>query len=205
MYLVEGSKMRKCKLCEKQHYGLGYCKNHYRQYKTKLRQKEKRTIHTPNEIRLHKDYAEVVLYNIKCEEVGTTLIDLEDVPKVRKYKWFKNKQGYVNNNKIGRLHRYLLNVTTNSDVDHINLNTLDNRKSNLRVTTRSQNCMNKDLYVTNTSKVTGVNYHTQRNKWRAYITVNYKTKHLGLFDTIEEAIKIRKEAEEKYFGEYARK
>ena len=87
-------------------------------------------------------------------------------------------------------------------VDHINLNPLNNRKSNLRICTKQQNEMNRPTRSHNTSGVTGVSKHKQTNKWRAYIEYNQKYIHLGLFNTKEEAIKARKEAELKYFGKY---
>ena len=58
---------------------------------------------------------------------------------------------------------------------------------------------------TNTSGYKGVGFHKQRNKWRARIMVDNKDISLGLYDTIEEAIKARKEAEIKYFGEFRNK
>lgn len=62
--------------------------------------------------------------------------------------------------------------------------------------------MNRPLRSHNTSGITGVSLHKQTNKWRAYIEYDQKYIHLGLFDTKEEAIKARKLAEIKYFGEY---
>ena len=62
--------------------------------------------------------------------------------------------------------------------------------------------MNRPLRNNNTSGITGVSLYKQTNKWRAYIEYNQKYIHLGLFNTKEEAIKARKEAELKYFGKY---
>ena len=90
-------------------------------------------------------------------------------------------------------------------VDHIyqvSRGVCDNRKSNLRIVTSWQNNVNKSTSKRNTSGYVGVNWDKQNNKWFAQIMVNNKTKNLGRFDNIEDAIKARKEAELKYFGEY---
>ena len=64
------------------------------------------------------------------------------------------------------------------EVDHINMNPHDNRWSNLRLATRSQNGANKRAYSTNTSGLKGVAWHKRGNKWRATVG----RKHIGLFD-----------------------
>jgi len=62
--------------------------------------------------------------------------------------------------------------------------------------------MNRDLQSNNTSGVVGVHWHKQSNKWYAHITINKKDIFLGLFDDLEEARKIRIDAEKKYFKEF---
>ena len=99
----------------------------------------------------------------------------------------------------------IINVYDNRRVDHINHNVKDNRKSNLRIVTISQNAINKKIVSNNTSGVTGICWNKNSCCWQAYITLNYKTKHLGCFKNKEDAIKARKDAEEKYFGEYSYK
>jgi len=65
--------------------------------------------------------------------------------------------------------------------DHQNHNTLDNRQTNLRISTRSQNQMNRKLVQNTSSKFKGVCWHKQTKKWEAYITINGRRKHLGLW------------------------
>lgn len=89
------------------------------------------------------------------------------------------------------------------EIDHINRNTIDNRIENLREATHSQNCMNKNLYKSNTSGVKGVSFHKKTNKWAAGIRLNGKWKHLGLFDEIEKASMARFNAEKIYYGEFS--
>ena len=164
---------------------------------------KKRTIYDPNEIVLYDDYAEVVLYNKDCEEIARTLIDSEDVDKVKQYKWSIKNNGYAVNNKNRLLlHRFVINCPDDKVVDHINHNPLDNRKSNLRICTQQQNRMNNRKQPNNTSGCAGVSFYKPYNKWRAYIQINSRQIFLGYFNTKEDAIEARKQAELEYFGEY---
>lgn len=136
------------------------------------------------------------------------IFDAEDFELVKQYCWSSHTEGYLDakERKTGRsirLHRLIMGVDKGFDVDHINHDTSDNRKCNLRIVTRSQNNMNVRLQKNSTSKVTGVVFDKARNKYKAQIGVNYKNIVLGRFDTIEEAIQARKDAEKKYFGEHA--
>jgi hypothetical protein len=97
-----------------------------------------------------------------------------------------------------------MNCPNGMVVDHINGNPSDNRKQNLRIVTQHQNAMNARLNINNTSGTTGVSWDKENNKWIAAIGVNNKNIKLGRFINIEDAIKARKEAEDKYFGEYKR-
>ena len=129
--------------------------------------------------------------------------DLEDYDKIKDYYWYKNDQGYLlayTKNKTFRMHKMFIK---GQYIDHINGKTFDNRKNNLRVASKSQNAMNKGLQDNNTSGVTGVYWHKQLSKWVAYITVDGQYIYLGSFNKFEEAVKARKEAEEKYFGEFS--
>lgn len=85
------------------------------------------------------------------------------------------------------MHRIIMNCPEDRQVDHINGDGLDNRKSNLRVCTQRQNSCNTLKYSTNKSGYKGVSFSKDTNKWRATIVVNYKQIHLGLFNTPEEA------------------
>lgn len=129
--------------------------------------------------------------------------DLEDYEKIKDYCWRENDKGYIltciKDNHI-RMHKLFVN---NDFVDHINHNLKDNRKSNLRPVTNSQNQMNAKLRTNNTSGVTGVYWNSKNKKWVANIALNKKRIQLGSFENFEDAVKARKEAEEKYFGEYS--
>lgn len=131
--------------------------------------------------------------------------DLEDYDKIKNYSWSISANGYVvayidKDNPMCLLHRLIMQ--TDKHVDHINHDKLNNCKSNLREVTASQNGMNKELLTRNTSGATGVDWMPSIKKWRARIKVGDKELHLGVFDVFEDAVKVRKEAENKYYGEY---
>lgn len=137
------------------------------------------------------------------------ICDKEDFEKycINK-KWYIDGRGYVcssnEDNKVIRFHRIVMGITDkNLEVDHINGNQLDNRKKNLRICEHKYNGKNLSLKSNNTSGTPGVWYFKRTNQWIAEIKVNYIKIHLGYFQTKEEAIAARKEAENKYFGEYS--
>ena len=74
---------------------------------------------------------------------GETIVSDDTYKKIHIYKWHKTKSGYVCNNKLGLLHRYIMNCPDDKIVDHINRIRHDNRKENLRVCTQSENGKNK--------------------------------------------------------------
>jgi hypothetical protein len=88
-------------------------------------------------------------------------------------------------------------------VDHRNHNTLDNRRSNLRVATHSQNHANSKLSKRNKSGFKGVRWRADKSKWQAMITHRYKVSQLGYFSTIEEAHLAYCEAATNIHGEFA--
>lgn len=188
--------------CNNKHYSKGYCKKHYQQLKRYGHVLE-RTTHDKNEMIDCGDYAEMILYNNKGEEVARTLIDLEYVDILKSHKWYLNNNGYVYNNKIGKLHRYIMNPSDDLVVDHINRNPLDNRRDNLRICTQHDNCLNRSVYCNNTSGVQGVCWDKNTNKWKVQIMVNGKLTHIGGYNTLEEATEARRQAEIEYFGEFA--
>lgn len=143
---------------------------------------------------------------VKCVN-GEFLIDTDDYDKVKSIDsniWIDNK-GYVVyeiNKKRFSLHRFIMNMDKFDGthiIDHINRNRVDNRKANLRIVTHIENAQNCDVFINNTSGVKGVSWHKRDSKWQASICVNRKSIYLGCFDKFEDAIKARKDAENKYF------
>ncbi len=84
-------------------------------------------------------------------------------------------------------------------VDHINHNKLDNRWINLREVSNTENTRNCSISKNSKTKINGVSFMPTLNKYRAYIMVNRKHIHLGVFKTIEEALIARKNADS-YYG-----
>ena len=142
-------------------------------------------------------------YTFKGEEF---YFDLEDYNLIKNYCWCVDRYGYVRGNvykdKI-KFHRLVTNCNDDMIVDHINHNKLDNRKINLRICNKHENNMNKSILSSNTSGVTGVTFDKNKNKWMAQIGYKGKNIYLGRYTNFEDAVNARKEAEEKYFGEYS--
>jgi hypothetical protein len=119
---------------------------------------------------------------------------------------YSHHSGYryigVDNEKIIE-HRlawfYVHGVWPAEDLAHINRVRSDNRIANLREVSRSENCQNQPIRRTNKSGVTGVYYHKVSGKWAVSINVNRRQIHLGVYDTVEEAISVRRAAEIKHY------
>lgn len=94
---------------------------------------------------------------------------------------------------------YVYGVWPTADLDHINRNRADNRIANLREADRATNCQNQPIRRSNRSGVTGVYFHKVSGKWAASINVNKRQIHLGVYNTMEEAAAVRKEAELTYY------
>ena len=83
-------------------------------------------------------------------------------------------------------------------LDHVNRDPTDNRLSNLRLATRSENAQNQSMRSDNTSGHVGVRWHKRNQKWMAHIGLKQKHIHLGSFTDLSEAIAARKAAEIQY-------
>lgn len=99
---------------------------------------------------------------------------------------------------------YIYNRWPNYILDHIDGNRANNKLSNLREATQSQNCANAKLRSNNTSGFKGVYYHPKTGKWKSQIKKDGVSRHLGLFPTPEEAHKAYVKAAKELFGEFAR-
>jgi hypothetical protein len=106
--------------------------------------KKKRNTWTPNDILINESYSEIILRDNRQRINGICFIDTDDLDLIKQYKW-NNCQGYARtsiNGKTIRLHRLILNCP-DKFIDHINHNTLDNRRQNLRIVTPKENNKNK--------------------------------------------------------------
>ena len=156
-----------------------------------------------NKYEIIDDY--VTIYTSKGEPF---YVDLEDFDKVKNICWHRTNDGYIVNRSkdtTTMLHRYVTNCPPELQVDHIGGNKTrnDNRKSNLRYATYSQNSMNRCLNDKNLYGVTGVAWDIKREKWVATITADRHKHYLGAFDNFDDAVNARHNGEIKYFGEYS--
>jgi hypothetical protein len=151
---------------------------------------------------------------IELTQGKNAIVDDEDLEIVAKYKWHYNN-GYACRRIHKRIsfkkykgeyvymHRLLAKAKTGV-VDHINGNRLDNRKSNLRVCTQSDNMCNQINRRTNKWGYVGVYYAKDRNKFAARLRYKNKTYGLGYFETVELAARARDKGAIKIHKEYAR-
>lgn len=143
-----------------------------------------------NKIEIGDDYVKVYFKD------GTFfLCDKEDLDYVNLRTWHRTKagRGYAAsriNNKTTYFHRLVLDANKGKDVDHINHNTLDNRKKNLREITHTENMWNREIH-----SVYGCGIYKDKGK---YYNVQLNKKSLGSFKDLESAKKAREQAEKEY-------
>ncbi|QHZ58617.1 hypothetical protein M655_024935 [Brevibacillus sp. NSP2.1] len=140
------------------------------------------------------------------------MIDIEDFDKANEVnaswygKWSGNLYVWASVRENGKrrsfsLHRYLFDFPNGMVIDHINGNPLDNRRNNLRVVSHQENIQNRwGANADNESTgILGVYFRKDTGKYRAIIGFNNKIIHLGTYETIEEAIAARRQAEKLLF------
>lgn len=145
-----------------------------------------------------------------------TLIDAEDYERVTRLSWSPKRAGlsiyayatslYGIPKHHQRLHAFIIKAEPGQIVDHINGDTLDNRKANLRIVTAAENARNarRATSVGKSSKFKGVSLDKRSGRWLASIRSNGTMKRLGLFDAETEAAMAYDTAAKQMFGEFAR-
>lgn len=109
-----------------------------------------------------------------------------------------------------RLHRIIMErvlgreLVQDEDIDHVNGNGLDNRRENLRLATRSENCANRGKQSNNKSGYKGVHWNNEKQKWVAFIGFKRKKFYLGQYDTPEEAYEAYCEKAIELHGKFVR-
>ena len=142
---------------------------------------------------------------------SAAMVDDDCYPFLQEYKWrlcgggYVSTKFYLTGDRIGFLHRIIMDAPSDMVVDHIDGNPLNNQRSNLRICTRQQNQWNKKgLSKNNTSGYTGVYLNRRTGKWYTQLAFNQKNKTLKSgFSSAEEASAFRKEQAFLHRGEYA--
>ena len=193
-----------CKQCGKvtTNFGKGLCKKHYEQLNKygKFLDSNPRTKYMPNEYTIKENYVEVYTYNRLNEVDYTFKIDIEYLPLIIKHKWNhtvpkKTEDGelvYMINKNLGMFHRYIMG-NPRGTVDHINRDTKDNRISNLRAASYSEQNLNR-VYKSTRFDIKGVDIHKDTNRKKRYMarfSYKGKTYRSMWFFTYEEAVYAR--------------
>lgn len=139
------------------------------------------------------------------------IVDDEDYERVSKYKWCAVKtKNFVyavrsyERHKLIYMHRFILNISDNKDTDHRDGDGLNNRRLNIRASTRSQNNCNRRKPRSNTSGYKGVSWNKKADKWKVTIGLHKQSIHLGMFANLKDASQAYIKVAKKYHGEFAR-
>jgi hypothetical protein len=159
------------------------------------------------------------IYEKRCDELGEYYVgiasntgsefyfDEEDYDIIQQHCWYEATDNHGYHCMCTRIYRVkspvkLHHLILGKNYDHIDRNPLNNRRHNLRKATRQENSRNQSKSTRNTSGIIGVGWYERYNKWRAYIKTD-KMITLGYFANKDDAIRVRLNAEVKYFGEFA--
>ena len=138
------------------------------------------------------------------------IVDDEDFDFLNQQKWHYGYGGYACRKKyLGKtnnaykyeliyMHRFINQTPVGLDTDHIDRNKLNNQRNNLRSVTSSANRINRGLRKDNKTGVTGVRLDKKNKAWVADLMIRGKYMYLGFNKDFQEAVKVRREAEEIY-------
>jgi hypothetical protein len=154
---------------------------------------------------------------IRMAQPMYAIVDPEDYERLNKYEWearrARNSPFYAARQDVNRstrkytvifMHREIIEIGDGLFADHINHNTFDNRKANLRPATQTQNNRNRRKFnLPSKSKYKGVYWKPWLKKWVAQIGVDRKVIHLGCFKKQKAAAKAYDKAAKKYHGQFA--
>ena len=145
-------------------------------------------------------------YRYLCKDGDHFEFSIEDYETISELPIHINCGGYPMTKIDGKdclLTHYLIGVSDDIFVDHIDGNPRNNRRENLRFASSAENARNMALKSSNTSGFKGVSYFRSRQKYRATIKVDYKQHHLGYYERAEDAARAYDEAARYFFGEFA--
>jgi hypothetical protein len=138
------------------------------------------------------------------------LVDDEDYDYLNQWKWHILSKRYAGTNmkingksKSIYLHRFIMKVSKDMQVDHIDNDKLNNVKTNLRICTHTQNMINRPVRSNSKSGFKGVIFYDKLKKYIARIKFNKEIKYLGSFNDPIDAARAYNAAALKYHGEFA--
>lgn len=198
--------------CSNYQFSLGFCKRHKSQF-DKYEEILEITRNDPQRIEVFGDMAHVYFRDRNNNYYNYFIIDIEDINKTKEHIWRMSNTGYATTDTKDetrghlRYHNFILNRDYKGEkyiiVDHINGDKLDNRKINLRITTRRNNQRNTGIRASNNSGVTGVRWKKNENCYVSEITINGMTRYLGRSKVFDEMVLARISEEAKVFKEYS--
>ncbi len=137
-------------------------------------------------------------------------VDDQDYEYLNQFRWCYMKgyagRSYTCTNKrtTSLMHRMIMGVSRGQEIDHVDLNKLNNQKSNLRICTRSTNMANIAKRIKTTSRYKGVYWNKRARKWCAQIEYQQKNYHLGYFTSESQAALAYNKQAQILFGAFAR-
>jgi hypothetical protein len=137
------------------------------------------------------------------------IVDADDYERLAAHKWYADEKkgkfyaARTYNRKKIHMHHEIIDVPPDFLCDHINHNTLDNRKCNLRVCTPAQNARNRLPSRNCKSSYKGVSWHKGSRRWAAEICYNNERIHLGYFDYEQDAAIAYDDMAIELFGPFA--
>lgn len=142
-----------------------------------------------------------------------SIVDDKDYDFLMQWKWYFNKNGNyaertTSEKKNGRKTSIKMHINIMGGsaflIDHIDGNTLNNQKSNLRYCSYAENARNQRKRLGTSSRYKGIYWVTKRSKWHCRIMINYKYICIGYFDCEKEAAQAYNKAAIIYHGDFAK-